>query len=138
VRELRKQWEERVTKEKSMPPNSKESEDTKGQEPSVNSPSVKSKVSEKEEAATSAHHMESKRFSEVTGINYRIYKNQRGAVNQLKIRELFGNKGGAELRANSMLSKRVAGFDMAHAHEERESSFEILLGPQRIRSEARH
>ncbi|KAM0925708.1 hypothetical protein ACQ4PT_003978 [Festuca glaucescens] len=135
LRELRKQWEEMAAKQKPKPPNSKESEDTKGQEPSVNSPSVKSKVFEKEEADPSAHHTESKRFCEVTGINYRIYKNRRGTVNQLKIRELFGNKGGAELRANSLLGKRVADFDMAHAHEEGESSFEVLLGLKRIRRE---
>jgi hypothetical protein len=72
---------------------------------------------EKEEAAPSAHHTESKRLCEVTCINYRIYKNRRGIANQLRIRELFGAKGVAELRANSLLGKRVDDFDMAHAHE---------------------
>jgi hypothetical protein len=90
---------------------------------------------EKEEAAPSAHHTESKRLCEVTCINYQIYKNRRGIANQLRIRELFGAKGVAELRANSILGKRVADFDMAHAHEEGESSFEVLLGPKLTRRE---
>jgi hypothetical protein len=60
VRELRKQWEERAAKQQPMPSNSQKSEDTQGKEPSVNSPSVKSKLFEKEEAAPSAHHTESK------------------------------------------------------------------------------
>ncbi|KAK1642877.1 hypothetical protein QYE76_060682 [Lolium multiflorum] len=49
VRELRKQWEEMAAKQNPMPPNNKGSEDTTGQEPSVNSPSVKAKEGEKED-----------------------------------------------------------------------------------------
>jgi hypothetical protein len=134
VHALRKQWEDMAAKHRAAPPNSKDSKEATEQEPSVNSPSAKPDGAEKE-AVNSAHHTESKRFCEVTGVNYRIYKNRRGTVNQLRIREMFGNRGGAELRANSLLGKRLADFEMAHAHEEEESSFEILLGPKRLRRE---
>ena len=41
----------------------------------------------------------------------------------------------AELKANSLLGKRVGGFELAHAHEEDVSSFDIILEPKRTRME---
>jgi hypothetical protein len=84
--------------------------------------------------AKPASETESQRFCQVTGLNYRVYKNRRGTVNQLRARETDGTRGSAELRLNSILGKRAMDYELAYGREE-ESSFEVILNPKRLRTE---
>jgi hypothetical protein len=133
-RELRKQWEDRAASQNGTPHGTQHTKDTHDHEASVNSPSAKQTPKADSNKAEQASGTESKRFCEVTGLNYRVYGRRKGTVNQLRIRELYGTKGVAELKANSLLGKRAAEFDMDHVYDEDESSFEVILGPKRPRT----
>ncbi|KAM0899823.1 hypothetical protein ACQ4PT_021055 [Festuca glaucescens] len=133
VRELRSQWEKRSANPKASPKNSQSTKDRQEKEPTVGTSPVTPVPAGKEQpSAKTVSDSESQRFK-VSGVNYRIFKHRRGTVNQLRICELHGTKGVAELRANSLLGNRVAEFERAHEHEEVESSCEVLLGPKHIR-----
>jgi hypothetical protein len=135
VRELRSQWEKRSANPKASPKNSQSTKDRQEKEPTVGTSPVTPEPAGKEQpSAKTVSDSESQRFK-VSRVNYRIFKHWRGTVNQLRICELHGTKGVAELRANSLLGNRVAEFERAHEHEEVESSCEVLLGPKHIRSE---
>jgi hypothetical protein len=145
VRQLRKQWEERAKAQTCPPPNptpnvvvddSAKETNPACEEPvkEPDAPMQPDKDTTEEGAAKPASETESQRFCQVTGLNYRVYKNRRGTVNQIRAREIDGKRGSAELRMNSTLGKRAMDYEMVYGPEE-EPSFEVILNPKRLRTE---
>jgi hypothetical protein len=145
VRQLRKQWEERVKAQACPQPTSlpkKMTEESAKESSPVCEEPVKEAAAPAQPdmgfvaggSAKPTSETESQRFCQVTGLNYRVYKNRRGTVNQLRAREIDGTRGCAELRLNNILGKRAMDYEMAYGREE-ESSFEVILNPKRLRTE---